>query len=419
MNPGLFFNFLSSQAKVDRREMLEMTGKLGMVGALTALGLLGEPGKAAAAHRGSGGGFGDTLFDFSNLGSWVPGPYGAGDQRGSFNEVTPDKTASALRGTLNRGRAVKTYQLGELMWNGFPAFATVPRRIYEQRLTMAGYTPPPQFAAEGGIVHPFGALGSNQLSLHEERFAAEQSPGFPPLSTTYQIATQLDNLNHIGFREFFYNGFRGPDIARGYGTSALGSENMGPIVTRGLLLDVLGLKVARGDTADIVPASNGRPVLRSNYRITLEDLYGAMEFGRIRDILPGDAVMIRTGWNQLLKRVNRQTNPADIARWNGAGGLPGIYLAEGQYLLTQRPALVASDSWALEVLGSPDNIPGTAFPVHQDLIMRGGIRIGESVSLDGLAEDRVYEFVYMVTPQFAEGATCGNTAPAALGQPRH
>jgi hypothetical protein len=46
------------------------------------------------------------------------------------------------------------------------------------------------------------------------------------------------------------------------------------------------------------------------------------------------------------------------------------------------------------------------------------VRIGESVVLDELAKDRVYECVYMVTPQFAEGATCGNTPPAALGQPR-
>lgn len=418
MNPGLFFNFLSSQTKIDRRELLEMTGKLGVVGAFAALGLLGGPSKASAARRPGSDKFTDSLFDFSDLSAWAPGPYGADDQRGSLNEVTPEKTASALRGTLNRGRSVKTYQLGELMFNGFPAFSTVPRRIYEQRLTMAGYTPTPQFEAEGGIVHPFGALGSNQLSLHEERFACEQSPGYPPLSTTYQIATQLDNLNHIGYREFFYNGFRGPDIARGYGTAALGAENMGPIVTRGLLLDVLGLKLARGARADLTAASNGRPLLRENYRITLQDLYDAMEFGGIRDILPGDAVMIRTGWNQLLKRVNRQTNPSDIARWSGSAGLPGIYLAEGQFLLTRRPAVVASDTWALEVLGSPSNINGTAFPVHQDLLMRGGVRIGESVSLDGLADDRVYEFVYMVTPQFAEGATCGNSAPAALGQPR-
>jgi hypothetical protein len=46
--------------------------------------------------------------------------------------------------------------------------------------------------------------------------------------------------------------------------------------------------------------------------------------------------------------------------------------------------------------------------------MRNGIRIGESYVTDGPANDRVYEFVFAVTPQYAEGATCGNTPPLAL-----
>ena len=49
--------------------------------------------------------------------------------------------------------------------------------------------------------------------------------------------------------------------------------------------------------------------------------------------------------------------------------------------------------------------------------MRYGIRIGESIVADELAADGVYEFVYIVTPQFAEGATAGNTPPAALARP--
>jgi hypothetical protein len=35
-----------------------------------------------------------------------------------------------------------------------------------------------------------------------------------------------------------------------------------------------------------------------------------------------------------------------------------------------------------------------------------------------LAEAGVYEFVYVVTPQYARGAAAGNTPPVALGQPR-
>jgi hypothetical protein len=59
----------------------------------------------------------------------------------------------------------------------------------------------------------------------------------------------------------------------------------------------------------------------------------------------------------------------------------------------------------------------TGFPALE-LITHFGVRIGEAIVLDRLAEDRVFEFVYIVTPQFASGATAGNTPPCALGQPR-
>jgi kynurenine formamidase len=95
--------------------------------------------------------------------------------------------------------------------------------------------------------------------------------------------------------------------------------------------------------------------------------------------------------------------------------MPGIYLREARWLAQFRPAVIGSDTWALEALGSPANNDGTAFPVHQELLMRNGIRIGESYVTDGPANDRVYEFVFAVTPQYAEGATCGNTPPLALG----
>jgi hypothetical protein len=326
--------------------------------------------------------------------------------------VNPEKTAAALA-VLGSRPEVRTYNLGELMWNGFPAFKIDPRRTYEQRLMIVGYQPPPGYQDGGGIVSSTEPLGGNRLSFHEERFVAELSPKHPvPLANTYQIASQLDNLNHIGAAEFYYNGLRGPDIARGHGTSRLGNEHMGPVVTRGVLLDVLGVKLASGPAGDLAePATNGKPLLRENYRITVEDLTAAMELGGIGAIEPGDVVLLRTGWNQLLAR----RDPADIARWEAANGMPGIYLREARWLAQFRPAIIGSDTWALEALGSPANNDGTAFPVHQELLMRNGIRIGESYVTDGPADDRVYQFVFAVTPQYAEGATCGNTPPLALG----
>ena len=69
------------------------------------------------------------------------------------------------------------------------------------------------------------------------------------------------------------------------------------------------------------------------------------------------------------------------------------------------------------MLGDPV-VGSNVFPVHQELLTHHGIRIGEAIVTDRLAEDRVFEFVYIVTPQFAAGATAGNTPPCALGQPR-
>ncbi|CCH30804.1 cyclase family protein [Actinosynnema sp. NPDC047251] len=415
MNPDLLRNYLARH-RAGRRDVLRLAGA---VGAASAAGLVGAaPAGAEPAAEPAGGRWDDVPFDYAdpaNLADWAPSRYGRDDQRGALNEVTPAKTAAAL-GLLRARRDVTTYNLGELLWNGFPAFRTDPRRTYEQRLTIWGYPPPPGFQEEGGILVSLDPLGRNRVSVHEERFEAEFSAKGPkPLATTFQIGTQTDNLNHVGAAEFFYNGLRGPDIARGHGTTRLGAEHVGPVVTRGVLLDVLGVKLARGRVADLAePAANGRPLLRENYRITVEDIRDALEFGGVDRIEPGDAVLFHTGWSHLLAR----RDPADLARWEGSRGLPGIYLREARWLARHRPALVGGDTWALEVLGNPVNDDGTAFPVHQELLMRHGIRIGESYVVHELAADRVHEFVFIVTPQYSEGATAGNTPPAALGQPR-
>jgi kynurenine formamidase len=239
------------------------------------------------------------------------------------------------------------------------------------------------------------------------------------------MGTQLDNLNHIGVGPVYYGGHRGPDIAESWGTSRLGSEHAGPVVTRGILLDVLGLKLVQGATDVLETAPNGKPYLGATYRITLEDLEAALRRAGIRAIKRGDAVLIRTGWNQLLEpRDPTSPHAPDDPGHPGHPGHqkyltsePGIYLREARWLASHRPAIVGADNWALEVAGNP--VAGAnVFPVHQELITRFGIRIGEAIVTDGLAEDRVFEFVHIVTPQFAFGATAGNTPPCALGQPR-
>ncbi|MGH7357719.1 MAG: GMC oxidoreductase [Candidatus Rokuibacteriota bacterium] len=272
--------------------------------------------------------------------------------------------------------------------------------------------PPPDYK---GILQSPTPLGPNRISAHEERID----------SFSYQVGTQLDNLNHIGVGQVFYGGRRGREIAETWGTNSLGSEHAGPIVTRGILLDVLGLKLVQGASDDLEAAPNGAPHLAATYRITLEDLEAAMRQARIQTIERGDVVLIRTGWNQLLEphdptsphAPDDPTHPGHPGHQAYLRSEPGIYLREARWLASRRPAIVGADNWALEVLGDPV-VASNVFPVHQELITHFGIRIGEAIVTDRLAADRLFEFVYIVTPQLAFGATAGNTPPCALGQPR-
>ncbi|MDH3682200.1 MAG: cyclase family protein [Acidimicrobiia bacterium] len=355
-------------------------------------------GGGADHRRGGRNDYNDEMFDIeaAKNGAWVPSRYGPEDQRGTFNELTPSRTASALR-RLNRRGGVKTYQLGEEMFNGFPAFPSDPPRLHDMFILANGVPAPDDFVAAGGIQGTTAPFGPNEVFGFEERFDA---------NFTFQIATQIDGLNHIGIGEIFYNGFNALGILAPEGTTALGNETMGPIVTRGVILDIIGMKVAAGATDTFFTASNGEPVLNDNYRITIDDIEHAMYRQRIRKkIGPGDVPILRTGWTHVKDDPDRYLALE-----------PGPYLAEARYMADRRVALFASDTWGLEVL-DPDVTVGNAFPVHQVLIAQHGVRIGESFVTDDAVADHAYDGVFIATPENVPGATCGSSPPAFLGQP--
>jgi kynurenine formamidase len=354
--------------------------------------------------------------------------YGKDDQRGSLNEITHKKTAAALG--LAAGHRTKTVIMGHMLRNGFPAFVGAPQRRFEQRLTMLGYAPKDSskwftttttgLAGEdewrkadrerGPLGWNQGAtpFGTNQLSGHEERF---------PEGGTYQIATQFDGLSHIGVKEVFYNGFKATDFATPTAVTKIGNEHVGPIVTRGVLIDVLSLKQEKSPKD--VQTIAGKQMLTSSYRITIEDIEECMRRRGVKRLEPGDAVVIRTGWHQLAEvALDAGINTDDGKKLAGMylGTEPGIYVREAKWFADHRPALVASDSWALEVLGNAvnTNSGGLAFPVHNELITHHGIRIGEGVISDGLVAHGVGEFCYCYMPNHAYGSTAGCTAPFAL-----
>lgn len=84
---------------------------------------------------------------------------------------------------------MRTYQLGEELFNGFPAFPSAPPRLHDMFLYVLGYDAGPDFVAGGGIQASTTPIGPNKVVVHEERFAANY---------TFQIATQIDGLAHVG-----------------------------------------------------------------------------------------------------------------------------------------------------------------------------------------------------------------------------
>ncbi len=285
--------------------------------------------------------------------TWYPSRWGAADQRGAANRVTPAKVLEA-RNLITRGLV---YQLGHVYETAMPMFGT---RHYSLRIPQG-----------------FGPMGTNQTVYHDELVSGEIG----------QIGTQFDGLGHIGVGDLFYNGHNRREFAQAEGLTRLGIENVGAIVTRGVLIDVAAYK--------------GVPMLQGGYEITPADVQGALERQNVA-IRPGDVVLFHTGWGSLWAKDN--------ARF--AANAPGIGLAAAQLLVDREVVIVGSDNWATEVVPNPN--PQLAFPVHQLLIPRNGVYIFENLLTEELARDNAYEFAFAFAPLRLKGATGSPGNPIAI-----
>jgi kynurenine formamidase len=279
--------------------------------------------------------------------------WGPADQRGAANRITPEKVLEA-KSLITRGTV---YQLGHVYESSMPLFGT---RHFSLK-----------------IPQTFGPMGSNRLEFHDELVSAEIG----------QVGTQFDGLGHIGVGDIFYNGNNRADFAKPDGFTKLGIENVGALVTRGVLVDVAAYKgVAR---------------LEGGYEITLADLRGALEKQRT-EVRSGDVVILHTGWGSLWK--------VDNAAFGATA--PGIGLEAAQYLVEREVVLIGADTWSMEVVPNPN--PDLQFPVHQLLIPRNGIYIFENLLTEELARDRAYEFAFFFAPLKLKGATGSPGNPLAI-----
>lgn len=330
----------------------------------------------------------DAPFDAAAVeaGAWSPGPYGAGDTLGTYREVTAARRAAALA-LLDAARPIRTFSLGDVLFEDYPAFGD---RGLHQRLVVSGFVPAKPFA---GVQQRERPWGSNRMSSLEER-----------VETTWNLGSKINGLLHCGVGTTFYGGRRAEGLVADHGVTALDTTTWGPpLLTRGLLLDVLALKQAQGAAQDLEPTREGGRVLRGGYRVTVEDLEQAARRQRLPAFEPGDALLVRTGWVRLVR--------SDPDRYRAAS--PGPYLREARWLARTRPALVGIDSWMFAT--SDAGVAGRSVsPTLQLMLVRYGIRVGEGLLLEELAEAGVDRFVLCHAPLRVVGATASNTPAIAI-----
>lgn len=287
--------------------------------------------------------------------------WGPDDQKGAKNRITPDKVIQAAK-LITEG---KIYELGQTYEESMPKGG--------RNFTLHLISPP-----------PINSKNQNRLVGNFDFHTGEIG----------QIGTQFDALGHIGYRketeDYYYNGFTGTEMYSSKGLKKLGVENVGPIFTRGVLIDVAGFKEVNR--------------LEPGYEITVADMKGALKKQRI-EIQEGDVVLIRTGHCKLWKVDND-------AYYDWVGGEPGIGTLAGQWLVDKKVVIIGADNYGVEVV--PFAEAATSWPVHLMMLKENGIYLFESLNLEELSKDQVYEFTFVFSPLPIKGATGSPGNPIAI-----
>ena len=271
-------------------------------------------------------------------------------------------------------------------------------------------------------------------------FAGNYEPKFLPISAmpnTLQIftmdvlnndvndgnqGTQMDALGHFGHLETpwdgeseldisdasFFNGFKGEEVKPSNDSPLLklGIETVPPIITSAIMIDVK--KYAFG----------GKSMGAGEF-ITVEDFKKSIAKSSIntRGILPGDVILIYTGWSD-----NYQDPDITKLYYSKA---PGISYNLAKYLASKQVVAVGLDTPFVDALSDPNNPiappEGTpnnmAFPVHHYFLTQAGIHTLENFNLKKMAEDSVELSCVMILPLMVKGSSASSIRPVAIGSP--
>ncbi len=286
--------------------------------------------------------------------AWYPSKYGKDDTLGAVNNLSPAIIVEAAK-LVKTG---KTYSLGVTTGPDTPAYGTRSFQIFTVPFTVGT------------------SLGSNQATATDDF-----------LATWMGIGSQIDGLGHLGIDFRYYNGHLESEFLRPNGLLMFGTDKIPPIVTRGVLLDIVALKGGN---------------LEPGYAINKADIEAAVA-RQGTPIRKGDVVLLHTGW---LAAMATKDKKAFLEQEPGLGKEGAAYLA------SLGVVAVGADHWAVEVVPFED--PKEAFPVHQILIAKNGVHILENMNVGPLAADGGYEFLFVLGQPKIAGAVQAIVNPVAI-----
>lgn len=302
----------------------------------------------------------------SNWGRWGPD-----DELGTLNHLTAER----------RRAAAALVRKGSVFSLAIPFDRSGPQPPFERRL------------------NPHLAMLDTGTDLRAGRQAnAAEGWGYADdmVTMALQCATQWDALSHVFYDFRMYNdrdcALVGSEGAQRNSVAVARDR----VVGRGVLLDVARLK--------------GEDALPGGYEITAADLERCFETERLGPA-PGDILLVRTG---------------NLGRFRASGSWrgfthaaePGLGLDALPWLHEQQVAAVATDTWAVEVIGHDVPPDAIHLPFHAVGIVYMGLLLGEIFDLDALAvdcaRDGVYEFMLAAPPLPFTGAVGSPINPLVL-----
>jgi kynurenine formamidase len=292
------------------------------------------------------------------------GRWGTDDERGALNLLTEEAVLGAVT-TVRRGRV---YALGRPI--NAAAAPIIDGRGEPRRFTLTCDSDSERYANFGAAP----GVGGNQ----------------DVLMMASHHGTHMDALSHVFAEGMMYNGFPSSTFKAFSGASRLGIEKLGPIVGRGVLLDV----ATHLDT-EALPAG---------YCITADDLQSCAD-RQGTGVQSGDVLLVRTGW---LERWLEATAHGGAAP---DGGQPGIGMRAAAFVHDHDVAAVGADNSAVEVIPFDG---GTFLSVHIELLVNLGVPLLEHMFLGDLAHDHVHEFLFVAAPLPVTGAAGSPLNPVAI-----